>query len=57
MSKEEKICPKCGSKCNYIDFTSEIIYIFCLKCKYQIWEPKYKDRNGFIQTIKELYKE
>ena len=57
MSKEEKICPKCNSKCNCIDFTPEIIYIYCLKCNYQMWEPKYKIRNGLIYTIKELYKE
>lgn len=33
--EEEKICPKCGSKCNYIEFTYNTVYIFYLKCSYQ----------------------
>ena len=57
MKQEKRICPKCGSKCNCIDFTPNITYIFCFKCNYQTWEPKYKMRNGLIHTIKELYKE
>jgi len=56
-----KKCPKCGSKVNAIDFTphlmtTEIEYITCDKCDYQTWEPKHKERNGFIHDIKELYK-
>lgn len=57
MDLEKKICPLCGSECNCIDFTLKTIYIFCLNCSYQTWEPKYKTRNGLIHTIKELYKE
>lgn len=52
----KKVCPKCGSKCNIIDFTPEILYIFCIECPFQIWESKYKIRNGLIHEIKELYK-
>ena len=57
MDKDKKICPKCSSECNTTKFTHNVVYIFCLKCKYQTWERKYKERNGFIQTIKELYED
>ena len=64
MSKKKRFCPKCGSKCNTIDWTPEIIYVFCtgidedtnIECPYQTWEPKHKIRDSLIHEIKEIYK-
>ncbi|MEE9378841.1 MAG: hypothetical protein V3V33_12490 [Candidatus Lokiarchaeia archaeon] len=33
-------CPKCGAKCNYKNYTSELIYIWCTECKYQTFEAR-----------------
>lgn len=33
-------CPKCNAKCNYKEFTSKLIYIWCTECAYQTFEAK-----------------